>query len=100
MLAVFEHLDPTKLVSVLKETRRVLKPEGRLIITIPCAWTDKLLRTMAKLNLVSLKEIKEHKKTYNHSEIASQLLKADFRKTKMKHGYFECFMNNWLVVEK
>ena len=61
MLAVFEHISPNKLVGVLKEIKRVLKPNGRFILTTPAAWTDKLLRFMAKLRLISSEEIQDHK---------------------------------------
>ena len=60
MLAVVEHLSPTSLVSLFQEVHRVLRPDGMLILTTPAAWSDGLLRFMARIHLVSPEEIKEH----------------------------------------
>src|SRR5690606_40303587 len=40
MLAVFEHVDPDRLLSLLVEIRRVLKPGGVYILTTPTPWAD------------------------------------------------------------
>ena len=53
MLAVVEHLSPNSLVMLFQQVHRVLKPGGRLIITTPAAWSDGLLRFMARTGLVS-----------------------------------------------
>lgn len=100
MLAVFEHIEPDKLVGILREIRRVLKPSGRFILTTPCPWTDRLLRFIAKLRLVSSKEMEEHKGAYNQVSIASYLDKAGFEKKKVNLGYFEIFLNNWVYADK
>ncbi len=100
MLAVFEHIDPNKLIDVLKEIRRVLKNGGRFILTTPCPWTDKILRIMAKLRLVSRKEIEEHKGAYSHSSLISYFVNAGFDKSKVKLRYFEFYLNNLAYVDK
>jgi len=100
MLAVFEHIEPDKLTDILKEIRRVLKIGGRLILTTPCPWTDKILRIMAKLRLVSKKEMEEHKSTYSHSSLISYFVNAGFDKSKIKLGYFEFYLNTWAYVDK
>lgn len=100
MLAVFEHVQPDKLIGILKEIRRVLKSDGIFILTTPAAWTDRLLRFMAKLRLISSEEIDEHKGAYNQTSIASYLDKAGFERTKIKLDYFEMFLNNWACVCK
>lgn len=53
MLAVFEHIESKRLVELLGEIYRILKPGGMYIMTTPAFWTDSLLRFMAKLRLVS-----------------------------------------------
>ncbi|MFC1696814.1 class I SAM-dependent methyltransferase [Nanoarchaeota archaeon] len=88
MLAVFEHINPDKLIDVLKEVRKVLKLGGRFILTTPCTWTDKLLRFMVKLRLVSSEEMKDHKGAYNHKMIKSYLVKAGFKENKIKSFSF------------
>ncbi len=100
MLAVLEHLEPDRVDGIMKECHRVLKYGGQLIITTPAFWTDKLLRGMAAMRLVSPEEILEHKDVYSHSKIAVALSSGGFRREKMRFGYFELFMNIWAVVVK
>ncbi|MBN8721827.1 MAG: class I SAM-dependent methyltransferase [Acidobacteria bacterium] len=100
MLAVFEHIEPVKLPNLLREIKRILKPNGIYILTTPAVWTDGLLRFLAKLNLVSPAEIEEHKDAYSHKKIAQFLTKADFQKEKLQFGYFELFMNVWATATK
>ncbi|OHC01472.1 MAG: hypothetical protein A3H23_00550 [Planctomycetes bacterium RIFCSPLOWO2_12_FULL_40_19] len=100
MLAVFEHFDKEKLILILREVKRVLKPGGVFILTVPAGWTDKLLTIMAKFKLVSASLFNEHKDTYTHKKIVSLLQTAGFQKEKMHFGYFEIFMNLWVKVTK
>lgn len=100
MLAVFEHIEPDHLSYILSEILRILKVNGKFIMTTPCVWADKLLRMMAKINLVSSEEINEHKGAYNHDNIANYLKKAGFKKKNMEFGYFELFLNNWCSAKK
>jgi len=95
MLAVFEHIEPERLPTLLNEIYRVLKPGGLFILTTPAAWTDRLLKTMAKLRFVSPIEIEDHKDTYTHSKIARYLEASDFRTATSRFGYFELYMNIW-----
>ncbi len=100
MLAVFEHIEPEKLVKILSEIHTILKPGGMYIMTTPAIWTDRLLKVMAKLRLVSPVEIQEHKDAYNHSKIFFILQKAGFLKKKLQFGYFEMFLNIWATATK
>jgi SAM-dependent methyltransferase len=93
MLALFEHIEPERLVIILSEIYRILKPGGIFIMTTPAAWTDRLLRIMAKLKLVSPTEIEEHKGAYIPSNIETILQRENFEKEKIHSGYFEIFMN-------
>ncbi len=100
MLAVFEHIEPSLLPGILADIRRVLKKGGVYVMTTPAAWTENLLKVMARLNLVSSNEIDEHKGAYDHETIAGLLGRAPFPPEKIRLGYFEMFMNNWAVAEK
>jgi SAM-dependent methyltransferase len=99
MLAVIEHLEPNLVLPLLSAIHRILKPGGRLIVTVPAGWTDSLLRTMARLKLVSPVEIEEHKATYTHRSL-SEILKKVFSEDSLKLGYFEMHMNIWATAEK
>jgi SAM-dependent methyltransferase len=100
MLAVFEHIEPGKLSGTLKEVKRVLKPEGAFILTTPAAWTDRLLRILATIRMVSREEIDEHKDTYSHRKIVGLLKGAGFNEAKITCGYFEAYMNLWVKAVK
>lgn len=100
MLAVFEHIEPDRLIDILKEIRRILKPGGRFFLTTPAPRADKLLRFMAKWRLISSEEIDEHKSAYNHTALIGYMEKAGFAGEKMKSGYFELFFNIWFYADK
>jgi SAM-dependent methyltransferase len=95
MLAVFEHIETFHIRPLVSETRRVLKEDGVFVLTTPAGWTDRLLRFMARLKLVSPVEIEDHKDTYSHRKIAAILQDGGFEEEKITLGHFELFMNIW-----
>ena len=97
MLAVLEHLaDP---LSMVKETRRVLKKDGMLVLTVPSKIAKPVLGFLAyRIGLVSVTEMRDHKQYFDHDE-----LKKLFSQTGMTiecHKYFQLGMNNYCVVKK
>ncbi len=100
MLAVIEHIPKDRILAVINEIYRILKPGGKYILTTPALWTGPLLSSMAQIRLISPVEIKEHKCAYSHSRIASLLQDANFSKHNLKLGYFEMFMNIWAKAVK
>ena len=100
LLAVIEHIQPQNVFSILRETKRVLKPHGIIILTTPAAWTDRLLRTMAKLKLVSAVEIEDHKDTYTKNKLKNILITSGYSKNNVRSGYFECLANIWIMAQK
>ena len=100
MLAVFEHIDESRITFVLSEVRRILKRGGIFIVTTPAPWSDKLLHLMAIFNLVSKEEIYEHKHNENRETIEKKLLETGFKKNKIRSGFFEFGLNMWFVSEK
>jgi SAM-dependent methyltransferase len=100
MLAVFEHIEPSRLSVLISEIGRVLKNDGIYIITTPAPWTDVLLKVMAKSGLVSAVEIGEHKAAYNRKKIGIALKESGFKADNICSGYFEVFMNIWVVARK
>ncbi len=100
MLAVFEHFDTGKLIQILNEVYRVLKPGGVYVLTVPAGWTEELLMIMARFNLISNSLFNEHKDVYSHKKITSLLNATGFQKEKMRYGYFEIYMNLWVIATK
>ena len=100
MLAVLEHIAPEHLPAVLSQIHRVLKNGGLFIITTPAPWSHGLLRVMARLRLVSLLEIEEHKACYRAGAISTLLMASGFLAENIRFGYFELGMNLWLTATK
>lgn len=100
MLAVFEHITPALLPDLIREIYRVLRFGGSHIITTPAGWTDRLLRILSCLGLVSATEIEDHKDTYTSAKIVSILEKGGFTGDSIRCGHFELGMNIWVKAEK
>ena len=98
MLAVLEHFEEKKLLRILLEIRRVLKPGGLCIITVPSTWSHNLLKFLSWLYLVSRIEIAEHKSNLSKERLLEIFAEAGFKKAGS--GYFELFLNRWFVAEK
>jgi SAM-dependent methyltransferase len=99
-LAFMEHLEPEALPFLLSEVRRVLKPSGQFIATTPHALADRLLRQLARLNLVSQEEINEHKTRFWKNMICGLLLDAGFKKKKISISGFQLGLNLLAVAQK
>ena len=100
LLAVVEHLDPDSMALLFQESHRVLHPDGMVILTTPAAWSDGLLKFMARLNLVSAEEIHEHAFAYTLPLIGWHFGQAGFEMKKIKFGYFELMLNMWATATK
>jgi SAM-dependent methyltransferase len=100
LLAVVEHLDPSLMAILFKEVYRVLKHGGMVILTTPAAWSDGLLKSMARINLVSAEEIHEHTYAYTLPLLGWYFGQAGFEMTKTKFGYFEFMLNMWATAKK
>ncbi|MEN3044237.1 MAG: class I SAM-dependent methyltransferase [Candidatus Hydrothermales bacterium] len=99
-LAVFEHIERTKILKVFKEIKRILKKGGFLILTTPNYFSDFILKTMARLKIVSHEEILEHKKLFTKKEIIKFLMKAGFSEKNIEAGYFEFGFNIYVKAKK
>jgi SAM-dependent methyltransferase len=99
LLAVAEHLDPAALERLLAEARRVLASPGRLVLTTPAARADRLLRTLARLRMVSPEEIDEHKYAYTPGLLGWYFGRAGFAMERIAIGHFELGMNLWATAD-
>ncbi len=100
LLAVVEHLNPASMQKLFVEIYRVLQPGGVVIMTTPAAWSDGLLRLMARIKLVSEEEINEHKFAYTLPLLGWYFGRGGFDMNNLKFGYFEMFLNLWAVAKK
>lgn len=100
LLAVVEHLDPSLMAMLFKEVYRVLKPGGEVILTTPAAWSDGLLKFMARVGLVSAEEIREHAYAYTLPLLGWYFGQAGFEMTRTRFGYFEFMLNMWATARK
>lgn len=100
MLAVVEHIEPAVVPPIFDEINRILAPGGVFILTTPAPWTDRLLRLLARLNLVSREEIEEHKAAYSPHDLLGKLVDAGFEAGEIRAGYFEAGMNVWCCAGK
>ncbi len=100
MLAVVEHLEDDRLIVLLDEIDRVLRPGGVFIMTTPAGWTAPILTVMKWLRLVSAEEIDEHKAALTREDLRGLLGRTRLANHATRLGSFECFMNTWVVVSK
>ncbi len=100
LLAVVEHLSPDSMAVLFQECCRVLRREGMVILTTPAAWSDGLLKFMARVNLVSAEEIHEHAFAYTLPLLGWHFGQAGFEMRKVKFGYFELGLNMWATAQK
>lgn len=98
MLAVLEHLESP--FHIIKEIERILKPGGKLILTVPSKITQSVLELFAfRLRIIDKNEIADHKKYYNYLELKKLMRQAKHLKI-VKHKYFQFYMNNFCIVKK
>jgi SAM-dependent methyltransferase len=99
MLAVAEHLENDQLILILAEIKKILKNGGLLIITTPSPWSKPVLEFLAfKLNIISRKEVLDHKHYYYIGELSKLLEQAGFKKIEAK--YFQCHFNALYIFKK
>lgn len=98
LLAVVEHLDPEAARSLLAEVRRVLRPGGVAVLTVPSRQGDALLWVMAKVGLASAEQHEEHQAAYDPARLRALLASAGFDPAAIEVGRFELGMNLWARV--
>ncbi len=92
LLAVLEHL--LRPVEILKEAKRILKPGGILLITVPTPPNKYIGEFLAyRLHLIDEAQYRDHKRYYSKRLLRDHLASAGFDLSKAKMGYFELGMN-------
>ncbi|NMC35844.1 methyltransferase domain-containing protein [Candidatus Beckwithbacteria bacterium] len=95
-LAFLEHIDNPE--NLLAESFRVLKPGGKLIFTAPSKTLQPYLEFLARVGLVSRREIAEHKQYFDRKSLLN-LVPKEYQK-KAAHHYFQFGLNNMLTIIK
>lgn len=95
-LAVLEHLNKPE--NLLKEAYRILKKNGKLILTTPSKLSKPILEFLARLNLINRRHIKEHKNYFSKKELIDLLKNVGFK--EIKASSFEFGMNNLITAKK
>ncbi|MBU1076023.1 MAG: class I SAM-dependent methyltransferase [Spirochaetes bacterium] len=100
MLAVFEHLTPSRLPDIINEIYRILKKDGLFILTTPARWTEKFLKVLSFFRIVSDVEIRDHKDQYTIKKIFYIFKNTKFNRKRIEGGFFEMYMNIWMKAVK
>ncbi len=95
-LAVFEHFSDNDMRQSASVIAKMLSPKGRLIVTIPHPFVDKILYFLVSLHLIEGQKLDEH-----HGFDPNILLTyfSDFLRL-VKHEKFQFGLNNVLVFER
>jgi 2-polyprenyl-3-methyl-5-hydroxy-6-metoxy-1,4-benzoquinol methylase len=97
MLAVLEHLPPPVQAQLAEACARLLKPGGRVVITVPSPRVDDILHVLLKLRLIDGINAHEH-----YGFMPADTLKVfpapAYR--VVKRGTFQLRLNNLFVFEK
>jgi len=96
LLAVLEHFEKPK--KILTECRRIMKKNGDLLITTPDKKSEKLLKFLAKVSVISKKEIKDHKKYFDEKALRDYLERTGFKTIKV--DTFELGFNIFVHAKK
>ncbi|PLX82185.1 MAG: class I SAM-dependent methyltransferase [Desulfuromonas sp.] len=95
MLAVLEHLE--RPAAILQEIRRIMKPGGELVVTVPSKAAQPVLEFLAfRLGVVSKEEIADHKAYFDRRSLTRLLSDAGYE--VRVHRYFQLGMNNFCVA--
>ena len=97
MLAVLEHIEPSRVDFVLGEIKRVLKKDGKLLITVPTPKAKPLLEFLSfKLGIINPDEIADHKLYYSREILEQTLNRNAFQITIYRTFQFR--MNSFCVA--
>ena len=77
----------------------MLSKNGLLVITTPSKKVDKLMRTLARIRLLSSVEINEHKTLFSLKKLKG-FVNEYSKLSIIKSGYFQLFANIYLTAEK
>jgi 2-polyprenyl-3-methyl-5-hydroxy-6-metoxy-1,4-benzoquinol methylase len=95
MLAVFEHFTEEDRPRVVEACRRLLRPGGRVVITVPAAAVDRIVDVLRQLRLVHGMDIEAH-----HGYDPEQTPKHFSGFGVLRHERFELGLNHLFVLQR
>lgn len=99
LLAVLEHIEVEKVEGLFLELKRVLKNDGKIVLTTPTPKSKKILEFLAyKIKLISSQEVGDHKKYYNKREILRLIKMSALKLTDYR--LFQFGLNSLVVFKK
>lgn len=99
LLAVLEHIKLDEVDNLFFEFSRILKDNGKIILTTPTPLSKGVLEFLAfKLKIISSAEIADHKKYYNEVEIKNITKKCGLKLVSYK--LFQLGLNSCVVLKK
>ena len=97
MLAVLEHLPPEAQSELAKACHSILKPAGRVVISVPSPRVDDLLHVLGRLRLIDGMSMHEH---YGFEPLDTLTVFAEPAFKLVEHRKFQFGLNNLFVFEK
>ena len=97
MLAVLEHFPAAQYGPLAEGCARLLKPGGRMIITVPSPAVDMILDVLVKLRLVHGMSLEEH---HGYEVTETPRIFASPRFELVEHSSFQLGLNNLFVFQR
>lgn len=97
MLAVLEHIPQNEQQKLSADCYRYLRPQGRIIITVPSPFVDHILWVLSKLSLIDGMSLEEH---YGFKVEDVPIIFNAEQFQLIKHKRFQLGLNNLFVFEK
>jgi 2-polyprenyl-3-methyl-5-hydroxy-6-metoxy-1,4-benzoquinol methylase len=98
MLAVLEHIDLKMVDKLFQEFGRILKNNGKIILTTPTPISKSVLEMMAKWHILNDGEINDHKKYYTAEDISE--IASENKLKLVSYQLFQFGFNSVAVLEK
>jgi len=95
LLATIEHINDKSVIA--KEAARLLRPGGRVVITVPSPFVDKILDMLLLVRVVDGMSLEEHHGFLPH-ELPDIFIPEGFRLIKKQK--FQLYLNNLYVFER
>lgn len=97
--AFIEHSNHPK--EIINEAIRIIKENGKVVLTTPSPKSKGVLEFLAfKLNLLSTREILEHKDYFNKERLITLIDKKYLKSVNVFHRYFLFGFNNLFIITK